>query len=159
MTDKDPLKKASAEKKRLLSCLENQQYVNRLKENFAISFVVGDSLEYNIGDDNHLSRSELHTGFLAAEKYPNIVSEVMIHLPPVDRENDVDSVLDELPDQFSWFDGTRNMSFGVRSLDDHHLPHIAIIDDVDRVDVDDTKAAVQVALNYYGQFCDEENND
>jgi len=156
MTDDETYEKLRAERERMCSWLRDQEYINDVNDGYSISFKIGNVLCYQIDHDTYLHRSEIHTKLIAGH-YPNIITEMMVHLPPVSREEDVDSVLDELPDQFSWFDGTRR-GFGLKQLDDHHLPHIAIIDDVDRVDVDDAEAAISVALDYYEQFCHEEDD-
>lgn len=153
--DMNEYERMEAEKDRLVSWLEDQEELKNINDGFTISFKIGDFSEYSIGEDNYLSRSEVHTGFIVSG-YPCIFNEVLFHLPPVSRDNDVESVLDELPHAFSWFDGTRRMSFSLHQLDDHYLPHIAVIDSVDRVDTDDVIEALEVAIEYYNRFCGEE---
>jgi len=157
MTDEPSIDKLKVERQRISDWLRDQDHVHDVNDGYSISFKIGNVLAYALDDDTFIHRSEIHTQ-LSPNRYPNIITETMIHLPPVDRENNVERVLDGLPDQFSWFDGSRR-GFGLQTLDDYHLPHIAIIDDVDRVDVDDTTTAIDVALDYYEQFCHETNND
>ena len=157
MSDDETYHKLRTERERVIDWLRDQQYIHDVNDGYTVSFKIGNVLAYQIDHDTYLHRSEIHTR-LASNHYPNVITEVMIHLPPVTDENDVDVVLDELPEAFSWFDGTRR-GFGLTTVEGYHVPHIAIIDDVERVDVDQMMTAVDVALDYYDRFCNEKNNE
>ena len=149
--DENEFERLQAEQERIESWLSDQDEIESLSNGVTISFTIGSLNEYIVDDNGYLNRSEVHTSLRPDPQF-RIISGIMLHLPPAKRKDELADTLDQLGDKFSWFDGTRR-GYGVKQLERHCLPHIAIVDDVDYVDVDEAISAVEVGLEYYNKHC------